>query len=119
MKMKASELRVGNWYLDNGEYKKVMPYLLIDLWYSEEITWVQPIPISQKILEAVGFEKEFDGNYFSLPEELCKDGWNKSFIYYLPYCDLNIYVSSIKIKYLHQLQNLYFALTHQELNINL
>lgn len=78
---------------------------------------LRPIPLTEELLLKCGFEK-------------CNYGNNKEFISYKMdwfNCRLAVGVLSIMgynnrhqdIKYLHQLQNLYFALTGKELEITL
>jgi len=77
----------------------------------------EPALITSEILEKCGFVNILgDVNYWNLPVEKCIGGWSEKFSYYLPYFGLNTYTGNITVKYLHQLQNLYFALTGQELN---
>ncbi len=69
------------------------------------ISTVEPIPLTKKWLKALGFEKK--PGYYILDRFVlldCVDG------FLLGDIDLNV-----KIKYVHQLQNLYFALTGEEL----
>ena len=79
-------------------------------------TDLEPIELTEEILLKCGFEKREDGDYnlFKYSEVdivICSDfsSWK---------CD-GINFSVNYIKYLHQLQNLYFALTNKELEINL
>ena len=116
----ANELRIGNWLyginpLSPG-YNPGKIYFQVENIFGESINLyivpgfeteraydVEPIPITMEILEKCGFSGAWttinglDGNLMGvkLPE--------------LEY----------EIKYVHQLQNLYFALTGNELNINL
>lgn len=121
--MKASELRIGNFVMDRGG--KV---LLIDHWeyenkisekrvdglqpFTEFVEYLQPIPLTEEWLLKFGFKKLFTlahqdscyridlfridlfGEYFDL--------WHDNH-------------PIISIEYVHQLQNLYFALTNKEL----
>jgi len=72
------------------------------------------IPLTPEILEKCGFAKLpncFDCERFHIAKEDEADYW---------WCFFNKNGAFInKIKYLHQLQNLYFALTGEELTINL
>ena len=120
--LKATELRMGNWItrvfapygfeqdrinvqVDLEELKLAMGMLPVGSFYQ------YPIPLTPELLEKAGFEKWepkgwyrkgymelFDGKPFhwASGHNLCPD-----------------------IYYLHQLQNLYFALTGNELEINL
>ena len=110
--MDEKELRIGNWveYPLIG-FKKIRA--------GEDIDDISdnagmPIPLSPEILEKAGFEKDSVG-YFNngiycmkFNNNTCK--WSFGEWYMGQFCE---------IKYLHQLQNLYFALTGEELNINL
>ena len=68
-----------------------------------------PIPITEEWLLKFGFEKQTD---------VCGFKWHKGNFYILQvgknsfYCDYSLVFA---IDYIHQLQNLYFALTQKEL----
>jgi hypothetical protein len=118
----ANELRIGNWVNTSVE-----PTLLTDYNKVKEITsdalvcenvgacdWsdITPIPLTPEILEKAGFEDDlpWKKNNFCLDSE-CRfhvvDGTGYGVII------------ARQIKFVHQLQNLYFALTGEELEINL
>lgn len=104
--MEANELRVGNYLFDGvGGIIKVE----VDDLYDNVRKYYEPIPIIEEVLLECGFEYD-DAFYY-------KDG------IFLEYDDnslrLDCMSDSVSIKYLHQLQNLYFALTNEELEINL
>jgi len=142
--IKANELRIGNYvnvprkeqspfrvdyfdnvkvYQDNGTYE-CPPFGEIPM---HPLTWdladIEGIPLTPEILEKCGFKKqnngwnknkksEYDENYFGLFDH--------------NYCsgklDLKYNVGNgpiPSIKFLHQLQNLYFAISGQELEVNL
>lgn len=124
--MTANELRIGNWVLNASSKTPVQVDSICNKGISLfadccvtggelEVIYsfndLEPIPLTEEILEKCGFEKDepkgwyrkgfmdlFDGNpfHYASGNNLCPD-----------------------ILYLHQLQNLYFALTGEELNINL
>lgn len=121
--MKPSELRIGNWvsriYFGYrspdedawGDYEwKVTDYREFD---NEESTeCFRPIPLTEEWLVKFGLE---DGNghyfkrinhahYFIVAHD--RNGW---FL-----CDIDL---TVIIKHVHQLQNLYFALTGDELTL--
>lgn len=83
---------------------------------------VHPIPLTPSILEKSGFVKQ--NNAWNLPGE-SEDSDSPFSLFDHNYCKgeldlkLNVaYLPILSVKYLHQLQNLYFALTGQELNTN-
>lgn len=136
--MKATELRIGNLVtIDNPEFWKGIKGNVLEVnginiassldfpksthsisvrdekfTYSQFNEFIKPIPLTEEWMLKFGFEK--DGDYFSLG----------NFHYHLPSCLFysgNDHVSGGNadaiIKYVHQLQNLYFALTGEELQI--
>lgn len=108
--MKASELRIGNYYNHNGEIKKVTPNIILELFENERV-WIEPIPITEEWLLNFGFSEKL-GNWelpnfrFHINKPMNFDG----FIFCEGYS-----VITDKIQFIHQLQNLYFALTGEEL----
>jgi hypothetical protein len=112
--IKANELRLGNWVKGNGYYK----IEFID----HQTDGYEPIPLTPEILEKCGFEKS--KGYIDFNLEITNN-------HLLNYSDeeLSVFVNSqnehgyeafiTPCKHLHQLQNLYFALTGSELEINL
>ncbi|OYY99535.1 MAG: hypothetical protein B7Y37_13675 [Sphingobacteriia bacterium 28-36-52] len=121
MEILASELRIGN-KLFGGVVSKIEEnsFTVFDgcaYWNSSEMTenWLldQPIRLTTEILEKCGFEKATDefGGYLS---PLYKGGRIR--------IDDNTWYNGCfdtEIKHLHQLQNLYFALTNTELTFKL
>ena len=134
--MKSNELRIGNLVSYSSEDNtEILPIdciqsdntvrLLksgqsIGCFYADSI---EPILLTPEILEKAGFKKTKSNDYLKL---ITEDGWRLCInetddfdIWYgkeefwgdrLPLCS---------IKFLHQLQNLYFALTGEELPIEL
>jgi hypothetical protein len=110
--MKANELRVGNWYhwyADGKLYHyQIEPK---DFQRTDLLPNFEPIPLTEKWLLKFGFEVfEFDNgqpNQYRFKDRLLVIREEK-------FVD---YGSSVAIKYVHQLQNLYFALTGQELQL--
>lgn len=133
--IKANELRIGNIIdFDDCSTDRVrVDYVFCDddVWF---VKWTQltddgwfidgnslldefkPIKLTPEILEKAGFEKPahtYNGDIFHLAE------WDE-----FPGCwcvamNKNNAILVLKLKYLHQLQNLYFALTGEELTVNL
>jgi len=122
------ELRIGNWAGYEGEFFQVWSEITkysVDLdnltnrhikaaAYDE----ISPIPLTPWILERAGFEEWAEGNWRTKPL-LNLGGWSKEFNYYLPYYNFSTYTGNVIIKHIHQLQNLYFALSGEELEISL
>lgn len=117
--MKINELRLNNWVYSvthKGNYKITLidKYRLYD--------HVEPIQLTEDVLFKCGFEyktnlwesKVYRLNewFISFESGICVFGFKKTTK--SPYTMLKN-----DIKYLHQLQNLYFALTGEELEIKL
>lgn len=99
----------------------------------------KPIPLTEEILFKCCFEKRTDIDCYNINKldnviiysikglhPVIKYSGNDTNDYHLSisdtndYCEYGYYIHiSKEIKYLHQLQNLYFALNNQELNIEL
>ena len=126
--MKAAELRIGNWISTIEGPVQVTAMSHEGLMATSIMTggdllgWAEPITITNEWLVKFGFEVDV----------LCRD------VFYIPYqagyltvCtgnyehtgfvkdkgDMVLYISFGDIKYVHQLQNLYFALTEKELTV--
>jgi len=126
--MEASELRIGNWITDFGDgYGKVTDILLAGDDYDigttansvcQPIETFTPIKLTPEILEAAGFEKEKEvwkgvSRHFLFPVTVQIDDSG----------NIGVYVAgggnAEHIKHLHQLQNLFYSLTSQELEIKI
>ncbi|MDM1299938.1 hypothetical protein HXZ94_15690 [Empedobacter falsenii] len=112
--MKDNELRIGNLVIYGGSVVKMNLREFTHFLRSPET--YTPITLTEEILLKCGFEKREDGDYnlFKNSEVdivICSDfnSWK---------CD-GINFSVNYIKHLHQLQNLYFALTGEDLEINI
>ena len=111
--MKASELRIGNLAQKN---KKVKPLSVADI-AMVEIRGMkgvyEPIPLTEEWLKRFGFEKVVNG-LFAI------DLFHYNLKEYRLYISKNESneVDFVEIKHVHSLQNLYFALTGEELNQN-
>lgn len=117
--MKANELRIGNYIngvLVNGTYT-------VDIWalriiqegnfqnsYNTDLKVFEPIPLTEQWFLKFGFYKNIDTLLFE------KSGFQID----LSVLKCHFYLPSFgdwykEIEYVHQLQNLYFALTGEEL----
>jgi len=120
------EVRVGNWVLkitgtdintkSYFEYKAIAP----DEYYYTFAAVCFPIRITPSILGGSGFKHEFGDWYINKPAEGITEG-----LPFLRYKDADgcWYFEKIKLRsqplYVHQLQNLFYALSNEELNIQL
>ena len=124
--MKASDLRIGNFIYWNIPEKKNVIHTVIGIKNDKPMTVpislgnsiedYQPILLTPEILVMAGFDEWSEGNW-KTRSSLNKQGWSKEFNYYQPYYNLSTYCGNVTIKYLHQLQNIYFSLTGEELEI--
>lgn len=135
--MKPSELRIGNWIkTESHDYNHDLHTSQIEIGSIESIhlydvffrsqenddlikydyNQIEPIPLTSEWLERFGFEKDDSRRTESHPyTDYEKSGVRID----LPYFEFhfNNCDSGIDIEYVHQLQNLYFALTGQELEL--
>ena len=111
----ANELRIGNLVNFEGD---IMSVTSGDIHYFDEnLDSFSPIPLTPEILEKAGFKHLTDGVYELATETLsiCYDEHGID----IAFKDDMIATDLDHIKSLHQLQNLYFALTGEELPIEL
>jgi len=125
--IQANELRYGNKVMFLGE---IVTFIGIESIRIDNVFWAKiketnvlaksihfnPIPITEEILLKCGFKGRPDFIWRGSIGILIRDGK-----YYLALKDLsNVqFKSIIELKYLHQLQNLYYSITNEELNIEL
>jgi hypothetical protein len=123
--MKASELRIGNSIMQDDDLVFVTWWRL-ELMENNKIEY-KPIPLTEEWLLKLGFS--MDDEYLSMwinDYKYCfkyRD-WAKNWAFYIEYTDSphpkdenQKYPVSFDIRYVNQLQNLYFALTGEELEI--
>ena len=120
--MNLTELRIGNYvctsYMKKGVFKvnaihsdRLYFESVIENFKSDTIPiYVEPISLTEKWLLKAGFERVFHtGSTYSLRDFNVSDfGENGIYHYYVKQ----------PMKYVHQLQNLYFAMTGEKLVIN-
>jgi hypothetical protein len=131
--VQPNELKIGNWVMapmrlttesyETKDFNTLIPYRIVFI--SENYGHAelfQPIPISPEILEKAGFnlrvieesvfkEKYYANRAFWFDKEPFIEGYQFSI---RGHSYFNCF-----IKYVHQIQDLYFALTGEELNITL
>lgn len=144
--MKTNELRLGNWVVYNNQIVKTtgLHYDMFECGNPDDENWmctgriseVQPIELTEEILVKIGFEKIFQSNITKGMFELNYDISDNEFInvicrlfedgtlnltiierYGSMMGDNSLYKNGIK--YLHQLQNAYYLLTNEELEVEL
>lgn len=127
--MKAQELRIGNLIqlYRKAEDKEMSTHSVCGIENVPDIGWmveledgfyintdkgIEPIPLTEEWLVKLGFEKSH-GEWIERNEMVM-----------LSYFATGLHLSSsdsgmlsIELKYVHQLQNLYFALTGEELTV--
>lgn len=77
---------------------------------------INPIPITPEWLERLGWHLSHHG-YWEYFTDIIGMTWDKETGFDAHFADTDIATGLPHIKYIHQLQNLYFALTGQELTI--
>ena len=119
--MKANELRIGNWII---EYKHEIEVCYIG--HNDAFSECDPIPLTEDWLVKFGFEF-YDYELDDDTTITCYRKHKHGHIYYevhLSDCGFNEFVIKTsftevmlngKLHHVHQLQNLYFALTNTEL----
>lgn len=128
--MKAQELRIGNWINDiTGHETQVRGITKQGIWIGDnagpgpEVAFT-PIELTHEWLERFGFEcigKDTDYEMFCIGYR--EDDSHEGVGSYSCEFELNknddgsfhLELSSVEVYHVHQLQNLYFALTNQEL----
>lgn len=119
MKMKANELRIGNYFIYDNRVNEVLSIYINFGKYritfknenkSKLVENCNPIPLTEEWLLRFGFEKVIDGYEFN--------NYHIDIEKIRPYFGYSWQDYRTPIDYVHQLQNLYFALTGEELNIN-
>lgn len=123
--MKAEELRIGNYvhekYYNRGykfepiKLKDILStHIVCSLDNAHNFEDIEPIPLTEEILLKCGFE--FFDNERIFNNFVIEDFHNGN--YYFTAGE-GIKLHEKHIEYLHQLQNLYFSLTGEELNVKL
>ncbi len=133
--LEVQDLRIGNWIIEPGQ-DEGKPFQIFSIYHEDKnnkvnglpIALMQPIPLTEDWLIRFGFEKRFNNDdcnlfdligykemsltglnrgqgFFTLADFTGKNGW---------YLDLQ---TRTTLTHVHQLQNLYFAISGEELTI--
>lgn len=111
----AKDLRLGNLILKNGKIYEITTLFFVDLHdgtvrenYNNSYV-IEPIPLTEEWLFKFGFKKLNQVPQYHIEDFHVYTTKNYSKIFGLHF--------DVKIKHVHQLQNLYFALTQHELTV--
>lgn len=121
--MKVSELRIGNYTTDNVEIKIISAEDILYLSQNDNIHSCNAIPLTEEILKKCGLTYR-NGGIGGQDQWAGYGHWgiDKDEFYLIGTKSGQIWFQrndKWKIEYVHQLQNLYFSLTGDELKINL
>jgi hypothetical protein len=126
--MQVKDLRIGNWIKRTKGFRQITPMDFIIL-YGEEEEYAdayQPIPLTIELLEKCGFEKDevcVGANGSSIPafiKHITIAKMDDGFRLWIEIEEDKFFSFSwTKIGYLHELQNLYYALTKEELEVKI
>jgi hypothetical protein len=109
--MKATELRIGNYVLQDEKFINGITSNSIHK-FDLQLIKLEPIPITKEWFNKLGYYNENRPDHFvkdemTIDEHTC---WKCNVMFI---DDKN----GVRIKYVHQLQNLFFALKQRELTI--
>lgn len=121
--MRANQYRLGNLVKYNGKIyeidsiSKEFPTLNTIEYGIGVVDWnnIEPIPLTEEWLVRFGFEKCLNG-FWCEKDFLNVKLIDSDIVIFISGTDHDLNIHS-KVQYVHQLQNLYFALTNQELTI--
>lgn len=123
--LETNELRIGNYFTQNGirfRVSEITRQGVVSICSNgkDEVTAAcptpKPIKLTNELLEDMGFEKAD-----SFHEEIeYKYQWTDGSLFFYETFDRRFIFdyTPIELKYVHQLQNLYYSLTGKELSID-
>ena len=110
--MKGNELRIGNWFIQYDEPEEFDG----DFYHLSDIKF---IPLTEEWLLKFGFIKKIDAYFYN---DYCIEDIHNGETWVISEFDYirdEFTAIGRGINYVHQLQNLYFALTGEELKIKI
>ncbi len=121
----TEDLRIGNWITVSNVVYRVSVISETKVYFeghknSVKKEELQPIPITQEILEKAGFERR---GKTSLYDKIPLEGftyhiyWNKIMVFHAPDNTLCHWLNT-RIAFVHQLQNFYYCLTGREISVS-
>lgn len=117
--MKANELRIGNLVYDNERIYQI--YSGTEIGNKHNDNNFKPIPLTEEWLVKFGFkkvgeyyDKAFNGGALRIDEVQIMIFKGSDYALNIA-MDYDCIILPIEVKHVHQLQNLYFALTGEEL----
>lgn len=119
-KLNAQELRIGNWVNIIGRVPTKATTDHIKSIFEGDVDY-KAIPLTPEILEKAGFVKTTQSGYvgYVLDDFEISATGGDGLYYSASNREETNNQPYVNLTYLHQLQNLYFALTGEELNIEL
>lgn len=116
--MKANELRIGNLVFNGSVVIKV--WMLagknVNGFDSEEEDFpFTPIPLTEECLLKFGFKKDSDNSMVKNDIAIFLDKRFRTNLFLRDNQENKWFSFNFKVKYMHQLQNIHFALTSEEL----
>lgn len=134
--MKANELRIGNYVNIEGDVVKVKEIYEKSIHYANGAyesyateDFIQPIELTGDILIDIGFKKGYNEIYsktikvdfyeYNISYQNVKDNKYSFVAYGYKNGELKRQIRLDNIQYLHELQNVFFSFTNQELEIKL
>jgi hypothetical protein len=123
MELLANELRIGNlvnFGCISGIYPSQNSYQIIFGGLSVEVENIKPIQLTEEWLLKFGFEKLVNNkkcNLYHQKDSRFLFALSKNNVRHVTILNESTHIVNTAFKYVHQLQNLYFALTGEELSI--
>ena len=117
--LQANELRIGNYLQWNGKPFKVNTIFTSHVCSeTQPLQGYEPIPLTPEILEKCGYKVQCEYFFFKKDELIEFEKLKHCYSVRFKQSGMNS-LKIAEIKYVHQLQNLIFAVSGNELEINL